>query len=174
MTAELVLFIIFGSIALVAAVAVITSRNPVHAVIYLVINFFALAMFYLILAAQFIAFLQVLVYAGAIMVLFLFVVMLLNLTGEIENVRDKLPGQRWLALLLGAFVLAESAVVITTSAFAGSPGMRTPESLPTAFGTSAPVGERLFFYYLLPFEVTSLLLLIAIIGSIALARRRAD
>ncbi|HOK55529.1 MAG TPA: NADH-quinone oxidoreductase subunit J, partial [Armatimonadota bacterium] len=101
MIAELVIFIILGIVAVSSAFAVILSKNPVYAVLFLVINFFALAMLYLVLSAQFVAFIQILVYAGAIMVLFLFVVMLLNLTGAIESLQDKLPAQRWLAPALG-------------------------------------------------------------------------
>lgn len=168
MTTELVLFIILGAIAVASGIAVVTARNPIHAVLYLVISFFAVAMFYLILSAQFIAFLQILVYAGAIMVLFLFVVMLLNLTGAIEAVRDKLPAQKWIALIFGIALLAEVGVVLSTGVF-----QRIPEAerLPIDFGTSAPVGTLMFSGYLLPFEVTSVLLLIAIVGSIVLARK---
>lgn len=168
MTTELVLFIILGTVAVTAGIAVIVARNPVHAILYLVINFFAIAMFYLILSAQFVAFLQILVYAGAIMVLFLFVVMLLNLTGAIEAVQDRLPAQKWVALLLGVALLVEIGVIITSGVFAGLP---EAGQLPADFGTSRPVGIRLFFAYLLPFEVTSVLLLIAMVGSIVLARR---
>lgn len=169
MTTELVLFIILGIVAVGTGIAVITARNPIHAVLYLVINFFTLAMFYLVLSAQFIAFLQVLVYAGAIMVLFLFVMMLLNLTGAIENMRDKLPNQKWVAAAAAVVLLIEFATIAT----AGNPLCRTPISpLPADFGTSRPVAELLYSGYVLPFEVTSVLLLIAMIGSIVIARRR--
>ncbi|MBI2844708.1 MAG: NADH-quinone oxidoreductase subunit J [Armatimonadetes bacterium] len=169
MIAELVIFIILGTVAVATGVAVILSKNPVHAVLFLVINFFSVAMFYLVLSAQFVAFLQILVYAGAIMVLFLFVVMLLNLTGAIESVQDKLPAQKWVGLALGIALLLEAGVVTAAGVFRQVPAAPPPSP---NFGTSAPVGVKLFFDYLLPFEVTSVLLLIAIVGSIVLARRR--
>lgn len=169
MLIELIIFIILGTVAIGTAVAVVLSRNPIYAVLLLVVNFFSLAMFYLVLSAQFVAFIQILIYAGAIMVLFLFVVMLLNLTGAIENVRDKLPVQRWLAAIFGVVLLGLVAVVALTGAF-----QAVPEGgpLPVGFGTSTPVGTLLFTNYLLPFEATSILLLISMVGSIVLAKRR--
>ena len=166
---ELILFIILGTTAVATGIAVVVSKNPVHAVLFLVINFFSIAMFYLILSAQFIAFLQILVYAGAIMVLFLFVIMLLNLTGAIEDVEDKLPAQKWVAIALACALLLEVCIILANGVFA-----KTPKAAPLAadFGTSKPVGMYLFQNYLLPFEVTSILLLVAMIGSIVLARRR--
>jgi len=169
MIAELVIFIILGIVAVSSAFAVILSKNPVYAVLFLVINFFTLAMLYLVLSAQFVAFIQILVYAGAIMVLFLFVVMLLNLTGAIESLQDKLPAQRWLAPALGMVLLVEIAVVFLSGFFAQVP---EASELPEGFGTSAPVGMLLFSRYVLPFEVTSAVLLIAMVGSIVLAKRR--
>jgi NADH-quinone oxidoreductase subunit J len=171
MVAELVIFIILGVVAVAAAIAVVTAKNPVHAVLYLVVNFFSIAMFYLVLSAQFVAFLQILIYAGAIMVLFLFVVMVLNMTGAIEAMRDRLPAQRWVALALAAALLAEAALIAATGFFKSAPG---GEKLPANFGTVAPVGKYLFFNYLLPFEVMSVLLLIAMVGSIVLAKRRLE
>ncbi len=170
MSFELFAFVILGLVAVVSGIAVITAKNPIHAVMYLVTNFFALAMFYLVLAAQFIAFLQILVYAGAIMVLFLFVVMILNLTGAIESVRDKLPAQKWIAVALAVVLMLEFAAI------AGSGSIATPRAgaLAESFGTSKPIGLLLYSQYLLPFEVTSVLLLIAMVGSIVLARRRED
>lgn len=171
MTAELVIFIILSVVAVAAAIAVVSAKNPVYAVVFLVTNFFALAMFYLVLSAQFIAFLQILVYAGAIMVLFLFVVMVLNMTGAIEAVQDKLPAQKWVALALAVVGLVEAGAIVATGVFA-RPASAKP--LPADFGYVAPVGHELFFYYLLPFEATSVLLLIAIVGSIVIARRSVE
>jgi NADH-quinone oxidoreductase subunit J len=168
---ELTIFIILGTVAVAAGIAVVTTKNPVHAVLYLVINFFSIAMFYLVLSAQFIAFLQILVYAGAIMVLFLFVIMVLNLTGAIESMKDKLPAQKWIAVVLALGLLGEVAVIDLTGFFQHT---QNAHALPSDFGTVAPVGHHLFFYYLLPFEVTSVLLLIAMVGSIVLARRSVD
>jgi NADH-quinone oxidoreductase subunit J len=171
MTVELVIFIILAVVAVGAGIAVVTAKNPVHAVLFLVINFFAIAMFYLVLSAQFVAFLQILVYAGAIMVLFLFVVMLLNMTGAIEAVQDKLPAQKWVSLALAVVAIVEAVAFYLSGLFQHAPAGKP---LAASFGTAGPVGRQLFFYYLLPFEVTSVLLLIAMVGSIVLARGRTD
>jgi len=171
MAAELVLFVILAVVAVATAVAVVVSKNPVYAVLFLVINFFALAMFYIVLAAQFIAFLQILIYAGAIMVLFLFVVMMLNLTGAIENVQDRLPLQRRAAVVLALVLIVEAGVIATTGAFRQA---AVPAPVGGNFGTSGPIGAKLFSDYLLPFELTSVLLLIAMVGSVVLTRRRTD
>jgi NADH-quinone oxidoreductase subunit J len=169
MATELVIFFILGIIAVVTSIAVITSKNPVYAVIFLVINFFTIAMLYLVLSAQFIAFMQILVYAGAIMVLFLFVVMLLNLTGAIEQVQDRIPAQKWIAIVCAVALLIEAGVIIGTRTFQQP---APTENLPANFGYVAPVGSLLYARYLLPFEATSVLLLIAMIGSLVMARRR--
>lgn len=168
MIAELVIFIILGTFAVATAIAVVLSKNPVYAILFLVMNFFVLALFFLLLSAQFVAFLQVLIYAGAIMVLFLFVVMLLNLTGGIEAMQDKLPAQKWLALLFAVLALVEAGIVVMTTTF---PRVSTP--IPQGFGNVEQIGKLLFTKYLFPFEATSVLLVIAMVGSIVLARRRA-
>ncbi|MEN6371045.1 MAG: NADH-quinone oxidoreductase subunit J [Armatimonadota bacterium] len=169
MLTELIIFIILGVVSVGTAVAVVLSKNPIYAVLLLVVNFFTLAMFYLVLSAQFIAFIQVLIYAGAIMVLFLFAVMLLNMTGAIEDVRDELPAQKWLAVIFGMVLLLLAAAALLTGAFKTVP---KGGPLPVNFGTSAPIGRLLYTDYLLPFEATSILLLIAMVGSIVLAKRR--
>lgn len=169
MLTELIIFIILGVVAVGTAIAVVLSKNPIYAVLLLVVNFFTLAMFYLVLSAQFIAFVQVLIYAGAIMVLFLFAVMLLNMTGAIENVRDELPAQKWVAAVFGIVLLGLVAAVALTGAFQTAPKGRP---MSADFGTSAPIGRLLYTNYLLPFEGTSILLLIAMVGSIVLAKRR--
>ncbi|MDO8682708.1 MAG: NADH-quinone oxidoreductase subunit J, partial [Armatimonadota bacterium] len=99
--AELIIFVVLGAVAVGAGIAVVAARNPVHSALFLVLNFFCLAALFLVLSAEFVAVLQVLVYAGAIMVLFLFVIMRLNVGGVLESLRDPLGSQRWLALLLG-------------------------------------------------------------------------
>ncbi len=168
MIAELIVFVVFASIAVVSGIGVVVSKNPVYAILLLVLNFFAVAALYLVLSAQFVAFIQVLVYAGAIMVLFLFVVMLLNLTGAIEDVADKLRLHRTVALCFGVIFLFELSMLAAGSALAGA----GKTALPANFGESGAVGSLLFSRYLLPFEATSVLLLIAMVGSIVLAKRR--
>lgn len=169
MTAELVVFVTMGAVAAVTAAAVVISKNAVHAVIYLVINLFAIAVLYLALSAQLVAFLQILIYAGAIMVLFLFTVMMLNMTGAIEMTDDKLSKQKPLALMLGLLLIAE--VVVGAVGLLNQP---SAVAIGEGFGSAKEVGNRLFFGYLLPFEITSILLLAAIVGSVVLARRKDD
>jgi len=157
-------FYVFGGIAVASALLVVTRRNPVSSAVFLVLCFFCLAALYLLLSAYFVAVIQVLVYAGAIMVLFLFVIMLLNLSqlelGRIRNMALKVLGA-----VLGVVLLINMLAVINKPLLVpGSP-------LSKGFGGTAQVGALLFSKYLMPFEVASVLLLAAIVGAIALARR---
>jgi NADH-quinone oxidoreductase subunit J len=154
-------FLILAAIAVVAALAMITSRNAVHAALFLVINFGTIAVFFLVLNAPFLAMVQVAVYAGAIMVLFLFVIMLLG--AERLGSESELQWQRPLAIVL-ALTLVIEGVYLAYVKLESQPGMKE------AFVDSSPqaVGERLFTGYLLPFEITSVLLLVAMIGAIVL------
>ena len=166
-------FYLFGLLAIASALVFVTRRSPVAAALWLVNTMFALAAIYVMLEAHFIGVIQVLVYAGAIMVVFLFVVMLLNLgeASEVSDMRGKwgriAAGFVGLALLAEVMVLARS---------------RLPESLlvPDAYmstqvrtlGAVGAVAQPLFTDYLLAFEVTSVLLLVAIIGAVILGKRR--
>jgi len=167
-TAELAVFITMGAAAAVTASAVVLSKNTVHAVIYLVMNLFSIAVLYLALSAQMVAFLQIIIYAGAIMVLFLFTVMMLNMTGAVEAAEDRLLKQKPLAAALGLMLIAE-VVMGTVGLFSKPSGSMAIED---GFGSAGEVGSRLFFGYMLPFEVTSILLLAAIVGSVVLARKK--
>lgn len=162
-------YVIFFGLALVAvasALGMLLSRNAVYSALNLIINFVTVAVFYIILEAPFIALTQVSVYAGAIMVLFLFVIMLLG--AERMDTRETLPWQRPLALVM-AFVLLLEAVYVAVSRWVELPQPGVPGA---SFGTPAAVGELLFNVYLLPFEVISVLLLVAMIGAIVLTRER--
>jgi NADH-quinone oxidoreductase subunit J len=164
MTIDLIAFYILAAIAVAAALGMLLSRNAVYSALFLILNFVTIAVFYLILGGAFIAMAQVTVYAGAIMVLFLFVIMLLG--AEQLGGGPTLGWQRPLAIVLGIALLVETAFIFTT---------RTdllPElPVPLAdFGSPAAIGEVLFNRYLLPFEVTSVLLLIAMIGALVLTR----
>ena len=165
----MILFVVFGSIAVAAGVAVVVVRNPVHSALFLVVNLFCLAVLFLVLSAEGVAALQILVYAGAIMVLFLFVIMLLNVGGVLESLQDPLKSQRWLALALGLGLLAEVAAAV----FFGALNLRAPIAAPAAgFGSPAEVGMKLYSQYVLPFEAVSVLLLIAMVGVVVLNKRR--
>jgi len=165
---SLFFFLLFGGIALVAGVSVILQKHPIASALSLVGVMGSLAVFYLILGAEFIALAQMIVYAGAIMVLFIFVIMLLNAGAEERR------GRSWMAQLVGVpVVIAFFAIVgyALQGRFAGGD--------PVSFGsytggTAEAVGYALFTDYLLPFEVTSVLILVAIVGAIVLARKEMD
>jgi len=165
MTTDLWVFLGLALIAVASAVSMLVSRNAVYSALFLVLNFVAVAVLYLLLNAAFIALVQVTVYAGAIMVLFLFVIMLLG-AERLETGRA-LRWQQPAAAVLGAALLAEMGWVFFGGAGTGS----VPAALlGGAFGSPAAVGRLLFSDYLLPFEVTSILLLAAMVGAIVLAR----
>jgi len=166
MTPDLILFFGLALVAVAAALGMLFSKNAIYSALFLILNFGAVAIFYLILDAPFIALTQVTVYAGAIMVLFLFVIMLLGAeqTGRTSAAWWLQP----LALSLGVILLAE-AVYIIYSQHMNFPGMAQVKS---NFGSPIVVGEALFNQYLLPFEATSILLLTAMIGAIVLTKRK--
>jgi NADH-quinone oxidoreductase subunit J len=166
---ETILFIILAAATAVTALLVILQRNPVKSAIFLILTFFSLAGIYLLLYAEFIAIIQILVYAGAIMVLFLFVIMLLNLEQEKRTpARDRV--QKVLGIFLGFVLLGQIAVVFQATFFEGARGAFPPEKV-AALGNTEVVARLLFTDFLLPFEITSVLLLVAIIGAIVLAKR---
>jgi NADH-quinone oxidoreductase subunit J len=153
------------------SIMMVTRKNPIHSALWLIVAFFSLAVIYLTLQAQFIAIAQVMVYAGAIMMLIIFVIMLIQL--EVEGLKR---GRLSVAKTIGAFItvilfLEVAAVFMTfkasaakTVATAGNVGM----------GTVASVGEALYGKFLFPFEVASILLLVGVVGAVVLARRRKD
>ena len=162
MTVNLVLFLILATVAVISALGMLLSRNAVYSALFLVLNFVTVAVFYLLLGAPFIAITQVTVYAGAIMVLFLFVIMLLGADPLPEG--KELPWQKWLAAGLAVVLAVEGVFLISTQKAAG-----IISSAPTEdFASPQNIGNLLFKEYLLPFEVTSILLLVAMIGAIVL------
>jgi NADH-quinone oxidoreductase subunit J len=164
MSIDLILFVILALTAVATAVGLLISRSPVYSALYLVLNFATVAVFYLLLGAPFIAMSQVSVYAGAIMVLFLFVIMLLG--AERLEPGKVLPWQRPLAIALAVILIGEAAYLLITRGAAGN--IPSPDP---AFGSPQAIGQLLFNQYLLPFEVTSILLLVAMIGAIVLTKR---
>ena len=144
---------------------VLVRRNAIYSALFLVVNFFTAAAFYLLLAAPFIALVQVSVYAGAIMVLFLFVIMLLG--AERVETSPSLPLQTPVAVAMGFALMVVLGYGLLVSA---GPGTGLGPALADAFGSPRQVGDLLFDQYLLPFEVTSLLLLVAMVGAIVLTR----
>jgi NADH-quinone oxidoreductase subunit J len=161
-------FYLFGVIAIVSAVTFVTRKSPVAAALWLVNTMFCLAALYIMMDAQFIGAIQVLVYAGAIMVVFLFVVMLLNL-GHASDVTDIVSGKTKLAAgIVGLLLLAEVFVLWKDDAAPAPP----PPAEPLEPGVIGQVAAPLFREYLLAFEITSVLLLAAIVGAVVLAKRR--
>jgi len=168
MNIDLALFLILALIAIATALGMLLSRNSVYSALFLVLNFVTVAVFYLLLGAPFIAMAQVTVYAGAIMVLFLFVIMLLGAV-RLPDARV-LPRQKLLAYGL-AFVLAmESAYLLITRARPVGQILH-PEDAANTMNNLRELGMTLFNQYLLPFEVTSILLLVAMVGAITLTKK---
>jgi len=160
------LFLLFAALAVGCALAMVTQRNPLYSAISLIGVFISLACLYVMLAAPFIAAVQVIVYAGAIMVLVVFVIMLLNVE-EQDRSRGRLKFLVPAAVVLAAVLIAEVAfILVTVKDFPV-----TPASGAANVGVTHSIGTALFTQYLLPFEITSILLLMAIVGAMTLARR---
>ena len=160
------LFILFGAMAIGCALGVVAQRNPLYSAISLIGVFISLACLYVMLAAPFIAAVQVIVYAGAIMVLVVFVIMLLN----VEEEARRRPRLRFLvpaAVALAAVLIAEVAFILVSV----QESHVVPTSSTSDVGLTQSIGSALFTRYLLPFEITSILLLMAIVGAMTLARR---
>ena len=167
MSIESIFFYLLAILALSSALLMITRKSPVASVLYLILNFFSLAGLYLTLNAQFIAVIQVIVYAGAIMVLFLFVVMLLRL-GDEKALAEKLTYRKLIAVGLSLALFLEIAYILGVQ---GTEKYATQAGNAAAIGTVEFIGTELFTNYLFPFEVTSIILLAAIVGAVVLAKR---
>lgn len=165
---EFLIFLITAIVLVVTAVLVIVQRNPVASALFLIAALCAQAVLYLLLKAPFLAVIQIIVYAGAIMVLFLFVIMLLNLRrDEFGPERRKL--QKFFGILFAVILFIEIGTLVKLS-LTGLPS--ASKGLDPAFGDAHAVGKLLFTDYLFPFEVTSVLLLVAIVGAIVMAKRK--
>lgn len=168
MTFALAVFCLLAAVSVVSAVLMIIQRNPVNSALYLILNFFSLAALYLTLHAQFIAIVQIFVYAGAIMVLFLFVIMLLNL-GDDKRLREHLGPKTYLAVALAIGLVLEFGYIFSKSR---AEDVTTQASNATQIGTVEFLGQVLFTKFLFPFEMTSFLLLAAIVGAVVLAKKK--
>jgi len=158
-------FYVLATILLVSALRVITTRNPVHAALFLVLAFFTAAGIWLLLQAEFLAIVLVLVYVGAVMVLFLFVVMMLDI--NIDKIREGFWRYLPMAGTIGALMAIEMAMILSNQYFAGAKSV----SKPAGFSDAAALGSVLYTDYLLPFELAAVVLLVAIIAAIALTLR---
>jgi NADH-quinone oxidoreductase subunit J len=166
---ELLLFYLFGSVAVGTALAMILQRNPVVSALLLVGNFFCIAGLYLLLQQQFLAVIQIVVYTGAIMVLVIFVIMLLNL-GDEQRLRERINFWQSIGIALAVGFLAEMVYILMFQGRSTGHAAMHPEA--ASLGTVEAIGNALFTRFLLPFEVTSVLLLVAIVGAVILAKRR--
>jgi NADH-quinone oxidoreductase subunit J len=163
------LFITFATILVACSLMVVLHRNPVTSALFLVLAFCSLAGIYLLLQAEFVAMVQIIVYAGAIMVLFLFVVMYLNLKRDVEH-GVHIALRRGAGWFLGALLLAEGVWLFGRRWAAGP--LATAEPMPGPGGNAATIGQALYTRYLFPFEVTSMLLLVAMVGAVVIAKGR--
>ena len=167
MNSDLILFLILAVVAVASAVSMLFSRNAVYSALFLVINFATIAVFYLLLGSPFLAMIQVTVYAGAIMVLFLFVIMLLG-AEQLRRERT-LIWQQPVAIFLGAVLLIETGIIIYSIGFQQGI-LPSIQGIAAGYASPADIGILLFNEYLLPFEITSVLLLVAMIGAIVLTK----
>jgi len=169
-SADQIVFWVFAPISVGSGIAMLFQRHAVHAALLLIVNFFTLAVFYLVLGAPFLFAVQIIVYAGAIMVLFLFVIMLLGVDQE-ESLVERMRAQRPAAILLGLGLAAEIFVTVRASVgLAKAPPHF--DQVVNRGGNAQALSHVLFRDYFFPFEVTSILLIVAAIAAMVLAQRR--
>jgi len=164
-------FAVASILSIFCSIMMVTRKNPIHCALWLIVAFFSLAVIYLTLQAQFIAIAQVMVYAGAIMMLIIFVIMLIQL--EVEGLkRGRLSGAKIIGAFITVILFLEVAAVLITfnTSTAKTVAVRGAEDM----GSVASVGYALYGKFLFPFEVASILLLVGVVGAVVLARRRKD
>ncbi len=169
MNIELIIFVVFSLIAVVSSVMVVTRKNAIMSAVFLILNFFALAGLYLLLNAQFIAVVQIIVYAGAIMVLFLFVIMLLNQHDEPTSTKNK-QKIKVFGSIIAALIFIQIAYIIFYQA--PSHNLSPDKFRSIEIGKIGTIGTILYTEYVLPFMVAGFLLLAATIGAIVLAKKK--
>src|SRR5437762_12754257 len=170
--ADWIVFWVMAPISVVAGGAMVLARNAVHSALLLILNFFTIAVFFLMLGSSFLFVVQVIVYAGAIMVLFLFVAMLVGVDRE-ESLRGRIAGQRWVAIALGVGLAAEVATAVRLGVGLSGASPAITSTLNQGTGSVKALADVLFSSYFFPFEVTSVLLIVAAIGVMLLGRRHA-
>lgn len=165
MSATLLLFSFLSILALVSAIAVVASKNPIHSVLWLIVVFFAISGHYIMLNAQFIGIVNLIVYAGAIMVLFLFVIMLMNLNSDTEPKKNK-----WLKL--AGIIAGGSLMLVMVAALKNADLMtRTAQTKDGDIGLISNLGRVLFTEYVIPFEISSVLFLSAMVGAAVIGKK---
>jgi NADH-quinone oxidoreductase subunit J len=158
------MFYFLSFLAFMCAIMVVASKNPIHSILYLIITFFAIAGHYLILNAQFLAIVHIIVYAGAIMVLFLYVLMMMNLNVDNEPTKH-------IALKIAAVVAGGLMLVVLVASLKGAETLNSAAPLDTQVGLIKNLGKTLFGEFLFPFEVSSILLLAAMVGAIMIGKK---
>jgi NADH-quinone oxidoreductase subunit J len=161
------LFYFLSFLAVLSALMVVFSKNPVYSVLYLIITFFSIAGHYVLLNAQFLAVVHVIVYAGAIMVLFLYVIMMLNLNRDSETEKSSL-------LKVAATICAGLLMIVMVGSLRGAETPLVAQNAHVSIGEIKTLGQVLFNDFLLPFEITSILLLAAIVGAVMLAKSKSN
>ncbi|MDP4284072.1 MAG: NADH-quinone oxidoreductase subunit J [Bacteroidota bacterium] len=159
-----ILFWFLTILALVAAIGVISSKNPIYSVLWLIVVFFAISGHYILMNAQFLAIVNIIVYAGAIMVLFLFVIMLMNLNAEAEPVKN-------VYMKMAGIISGLTLMIVLVAALSHSDVQNTIIRPGTSIGLIKNLGKALFNQYVVPFEISSVLFLSAMIGAIMLGKK---
>ncbi len=165
-----ILFWFLSALALVSAMMVVVSKNPIHSILWLILVFFAISGHYILLNAQFLAIVNLIVYAGAIMVLFLFVVMLMNLNKETEqqkNVWMKLTG----VIAGGCFLVSTCNVIFNAQSVSRELAGKTALMKEGSIGLIGTLGKALFSNYVIPFEISSVLFLSAMVGAVVIGKK---
>jgi len=165
-----ILFYAFSAVLVVAALGVITARNPVHAVMFLVFAFFNSAVLWLLMEAEFLAIVLVLVYVGAVMVLFLFVIMMLDV--DVAAVRSGFTRYAPLGILIAAIVVVQIGSVVWVKTLGREPSPPAASLAVEGYSNTGALGELLYTQYLYPFELAAVILLVAIVAAITLTMRR--
>ncbi len=168
-TGATIAFLLFGGLAFICSVMVVVQRNPTHSALFLILSFLNVACVYVLMGAEFVAVTQIIVYTGAILVLFLFAVMLVRFE-DLPDMYGGHPVQGFVGPVLGVLLLLEVGAVIVTSTTLGAQGTFTPEYIASVRGNTQAVGIALYTDFLIPFEIASLVLLVGAIGAITLAR----
>jgi NADH-quinone oxidoreductase subunit J len=174
MTGIQIAFFVLAVATIASGIGVITFKNAVHSALSLILTFLFLALFYLQLGAMFIAIVQILIYAGAIMVLFLFVVTMLSSEVSNNDLRDRIPWQRGIAAALGFVLVGALSYLLFTGTAIDSGAKATGGSLSQVVNSQGNIeafGQALFHGFAFPFEVTSLLIVVAILGALVLGRK---
>lgn len=165
---ETIVFILVAALAILSALGMVAMTNPVHSAIFLVICFIQIAGVFVMLGAEYLAVIQIIVYTGAVMVLLLFVIMLVDID-DLPEFHTAEPLTRAIGTLLGIMLLIEVGIAIGTRTITGAQGTATPEAVDAVGGSTQAIGRVLYTQYLLPFELISMVLTVGVLGAIVLA-----